>query len=54
MQDVGAQSVDEYDFTYNMKNWMRHYELGLDERLSGIFVGSTVNRNELKAINLRI
>ena len=27
---------------------MRYYELGLDERLSGIFVGSTVNRDELK------
>ena len=37
-----AQSVDEYDFTYNMKNWMRHYELGLDERLSGIFVGTAL------------
>ena len=48
-----AQSVDEYDFTYNMKNWMRYYELGLDERLSGIFVGSTVNRNELKAAGFK-
>lgn len=48
-----AQSVDEYDFTYNMKNWMRHYELGLDERLSGIFVGSTVNRDELKAAGFK-
>lgn len=43
-----AQSVDEFDFTYNMRNWMRYYELGLDERLSGIFVGSTINRDELK------
>jgi hypothetical protein len=25
-----AQSVDEYDFTYMMKDWMRFYELGLD------------------------
>ena len=48
-----AQSVDEYDFTYNMKNWMRHYELGLDERLSGIFVCSTVNRDELKAAGFK-
>ena len=43
-----AQSVDEFDFTYNMRHWMRYYELGLDERLSGIFVGSTINRDELK------
>ena len=48
-----AQSVDEFDFTYNMKNWMRHYELGLDERLSGIFVGSTINRDELKAAGFK-
>ena len=43
-----AQSVDEFDFTYNMRHWMRYYELGLDEKLSGIFVGSTINRDELK------
>ena len=48
-----AQSVDEFDFTYNMRNWMRHYELGLDEKLSGIFVGSTVNRDELKAAGFK-
>lgn len=44
-----AQSVDEYDFTYPMRNWMRHYELGLDKRLSGIFVGSTVHKEQLRA-----
>ena len=27
-----AQSVDEYDFTYAMKDWMRPYELGLDKK----------------------
>lgn len=43
-----AQSVDEYDFTYNMKEWMRHYELGLDKRLSGIFVGSTIHKLQLR------
>lgn len=26
-----AQSVDEYDFTYDMRHWMRLYELGLDK-----------------------
>lgn len=44
-----AQSVDEYDFTYNMRHWMRHYELGLDKRSAGIFVGSTVHREQLRA-----
>ena len=43
-----AQSIDEYDFTYDMKDWMRHYELGIDKRLSGIFVGSTIHKEQLK------
>ena len=43
-----AQSVDEYDFTYSMKEWMRPYELGLDKRMSGIFVGSTIHRSQLR------
>jgi hypothetical protein len=44
-----AQSVDMYDFTYNMRNWMRPYEIGLSRRLNGIFVASTIHRDELKA-----
>jgi glycosyltransferase involved in cell wall biosynthesis len=44
-----AQSVDEYDFTYPMASWMRHYELGLDKRMSGIFVGSTIHKEQLRA-----
>lgn len=43
-----AQSVDEYDFTYGMKHWMRHYELGLDSRHTGIFVGSTIHKEQLR------
>ena len=43
-----AQSVDEYDFTYGMKNWMRHYELGLDSKHTGIFVGSTIHKEQLR------
>jgi glycosyltransferase involved in cell wall biosynthesis len=42
------QSVDEYDFTYPMAKWMRNYELGLDKRMSGIFVGSTIHRDQLR------
>lgn len=33
-----AQSVDEFDFTYDMRPWMRHFERGIAEALSGIFV----------------
>ena len=43
-----AQSVDEYDFTYPMRHWMRGFELGLDKRMTGIFVGSTIHREQLK------
>jgi len=43
-----AQTVDEYDFTYPMKNWMRPYELGFDKKLSGIFVGSTIHKEQLR------
>lgn len=43
-----AQSVDEYDFTYDMKDWMRFYELGLDKRMTGIFVGSTIHKTQLR------
>jgi len=43
-----AQSIDEYDFTYPMRDWMRPYELGLDKRLTGIFVGSTIHKEQLR------
>lgn len=44
-----AQSVDEYDFTWPMRSWMRGFELGLDKRMTGIFVGSTVHRDQLRS-----
>jgi len=44
-----AQSVDEYDFTWPMRKWMRGFELGLDQRMAGIFVGSTIHRDQLRA-----
>ena len=43
-----AQSVDEYDFTYPMRKWMRGFELGLDKRMTGIFVGSTIHKEQLR------
>ncbi|MBU2072754.1 MAG: glycosyltransferase [Gammaproteobacteria bacterium] len=48
-----AQSVDEYDFTYSMKDWMRWYELGFDSRLSGIFVASTIHKEQLRAAGFK-
>lgn len=33
-----AQSVDEFDFTWSMRHWMRHVERGYGEFLDGIFV----------------
>lgn len=45
---VHAQSVDEYDFTHPMAHWMRFYELGLDRKLSGIFVASTIHKEQLR------
>lgn len=33
-----AQSVDEFDFTYPMRSWMRHFEKGVGEVLDGVFV----------------
>jgi len=48
-----AQSVDEYDFTYSMKSWMRDFELGIDKVHSGIFVGSTIHRDQLRAAGFK-
>ncbi len=36
-----AQSIDIYDFTYSMRHWMRHFEIGIGKILDGIFVTST-------------
>lgn len=45
-----AQSVDKYDFTYSMRYWMRHIELGYDKMFmsGGIFVGSTIHKKQLR------
>lgn len=46
-----AQSVDEYDFTWNMQNWMRGIELGYASQMDGVFVASTVHRDLLRQAN---
>lgn len=43
-----AQSVDEYDFTHSMRDWMRPFELGIDKRMTAIFVGSTIHKEQLR------
>lgn len=44
-----AQSVDEYDFTYPMRKWMRPMELGIAAHMDGIFVASTIHKEQLRA-----
>ena len=43
-----AQSVDEYDFTHPMRSWMRGFELGIDAYHKGIFVGSSIHKQQLR------
>jgi glycosyltransferase involved in cell wall biosynthesis len=47
-----AQSVDEYDFTYNMRSWMRPIEIAWSRQLAGLFVASTIHRDQLKAAGI--
>lgn len=37
-----AQSVDEFDFTYPMRTWMRPFEQGIAAMLNGVFVDCTI------------
>lgn len=46
---VHAQSVDEYDFTYPMRSWMRPIEVGWSRAMAGVFVASTIHREQLRA-----
>lgn len=50
-----AQSVDEFDFTYPMRNWMRPIELGYDQMHmnGGIFVGSTIHKEQLRSAGFK-
>lgn len=43
-----AQSFDQYDFTYSMREWMRPIELGYANQHAGIFVASTVHKELLQ------
>jgi len=37
-----AQSVDQYDFTYSMRDWMSHFEKGNMALLEGVFVANSL------------
>jgi glycosyltransferase involved in cell wall biosynthesis len=45
-----AQTVDKYDFTYPMREWMRPIEISYDRihKYGGIFVGSTIHKKQLQ------
>lgn len=47
-----AQSVDKYDFTFVMKDWMRHFEKGIGSCLNGIFVTSDILKELVVAANI--
>jgi len=44
-----AQTVDTYDFTYPMRQWMRGFELAQASEMHGIFVTSTILKDFLHA-----
>lgn len=45
---VHAQSVDQYDFTHDMRHWMRPIELGYAKVMSGLFVASSIHKEQLR------
>ena len=47
-----AQSVDEFDFTAGMAEWMRHFERGIGEVLDGIFVANTELKRKLETAQI--
>lgn len=44
-----AQSIDPADFTFPMRHWMRHFELLVDETITGIFVASSCQVEMMQA-----
>lgn len=45
---VHAQSVDQWDFTYDMRSWMRPIELGYANAMQGLFVASSIHKEQLR------
>jgi len=43
-----AQTVDIYDFTWPMRDWMRPIEISYDGMMTGIFVGSSIHKEQLR------
>lgn len=50
---VHAQSVDPHDFTHAMISWMRPLELAYDSQMDGLFVASTVHKEQLRAAGFK-
>jgi len=48
-----AQSVDEDDFTFPMRRWMRHYERLVDQVTAGIFCASTCHAQAMRIAGLK-
>lgn len=44
-----AQSVDEFDFTAPMKQWIRPFEVGIGRVLDGVFVANTMLKELVNA-----
>lgn len=47
-----AQSVDEFDFTYPMRSWMRPFEVGIGQILDGVFVANTLLARKLRGAGI--
>lgn len=47
-----AQSVDEWDFTWKMRSWMRPMEKAIAEKLTGVFVANTLLRDLLDSADV--
>lgn len=43
-----AQSVDEFDFTYDMLPWISDFEKGIARKMDMIFVASTIHYKQIK------
>lgn len=48
-----AQSMDIYDFTFKMREWMRPYERMVDESCAGIFVACHIHKELMLAAGFR-
>jgi len=48
-----AGSMDVFDFTFNYRGWMRHYEKMVDESVAGVFVACGIHKELMLAADFR-